>query len=118
MPGYHVACPFIVGDKIFVMSKPGDLICLRKRDGKVLWIGSTTYYDLLSDKDKRDNPALAKVAAEVEKWPAPEGPTGKPLGLWEKPQEDQVPAWQPWRERYEALERRKEERRKRKAQST
>jgi len=66
LPSYHVACPFIVGDKIFVMSKPGDLICLRKRDGRALWIGSTTYYNLLSDKDKRDNPDLAKAAAEVE----------------------------------------------------
>ena len=70
LPSYHIACPLIVGDRVFVMSKPGDVVCLRRSDGKVLWIRSTTYYDVLSDKDKRDNPAFEKVAplvAELEK---------------------------------------------------
>ena len=65
LPNYHVACPLVVGDRIFAMSKPGDLVCLRKQDGKVLWVGTTTYYDLLSDKDKRENPAFEKIGPLV-----------------------------------------------------
>jgi hypothetical protein len=55
---------------------------------------------------------MNKVAGEIDKWPAPEMPKGKPLGLWDIPEEEQRPAWQPWRERWEAINRRREERRK------
>jgi outer membrane protein assembly factor BamB len=54
-----------VGDRIFVMSNPGDVVCLRKRDGKVLWIRTTTYYDLLSEKVRRENAAFADVVPLV-----------------------------------------------------
>lgn len=40
---------------------------------------------------------LEKVAEEMEKWPTPEEPRGKPLGLWGTPLEEQTPAWEPWR---------------------
>src|SRR5207249_2706297 len=30
LPSYNIANPLIVGDKIFAMAKPGDLICMRK----------------------------------------------------------------------------------------
>ena len=76
----------------------------RRCKGQQVYLGDAAYH-------------LKKVADQLDKWPAPEGPKGKPLGLWDKPQEDQVPAWQPWRERWEAIERRKEERQKRKAQN-
>ena len=76
----------------------------RRGKGQQLYLGDTAYH-------------LKKVAEQIEKWPAPDKPQGKALGLWDIPQEDQVPAWQPWRERYETIERRKEERKKRKAQS-
>ncbi len=74
----------------------------RRGKGQQLYLGDTPYH-------------LKKVAEQVDKWSAPDKPKGKPLDLWDKPQEDQVPAWQPWRERYEAIQRRKEERRRRKA---
>jgi alkylation response protein AidB-like acyl-CoA dehydrogenase len=60
---------------------------------------------------------LEKVAQQIEKWPVPEKFKGKPLGLWNVPEEKQIPAWQPWRARWEAIQRRNEERKKRKAQS-
>ncbi|MBW2062752.1 MAG: acyl-CoA/acyl-ACP dehydrogenase [Deltaproteobacteria bacterium] len=41
---------------------------------------------------------LNKVAHEVEKWTAPEKPRGKPLGYWDIPAEEQIPAWEPWQE--------------------
>jgi len=65
VPSYHIACPLIVGNRVFVMSNPGDLVCLRKSDGKVLWMRTTTYYDVLKEKDKRDNSAYAVVVPLV-----------------------------------------------------
>jgi len=61
VPSYHIACPLIVGDRVFVMAYPGDLVCVRKSDGKVLWIRPTTYWDVLSDEDKKGNAAFAAV---------------------------------------------------------
>jgi len=58
---------------------------------------------------------MEKVADELEALPPPEKPKGKPLGLWDKPEEDPVPVWQPWRERMEAILGRREERRQKKA---
>jgi len=70
VPSYHVGSPLIVGDRVFVMSYPGDLVCIRKSDGKVLWIRPTTYWDVLSDEDKKGNPTFAAVeplVAEMRK---------------------------------------------------
>ena len=61
---------------------------------------------------------LRKVAEQMDKWPTPQNPKGKPLGIWNIPEEKQIPVWQPWRERYDKIEQRKEERRKRKTQGT
>ena len=63
---------------------------------KQLYLGDTPYH-------------LKKVAEQIDKWPAPEKPKGKPLGLWKIPEEEQVPAWQTWRDRWETIQRRKEE---------
>lgn len=64
LPAYHIANPLIVGDKILAMSTPGDLVCLRKSDGKVLWIRSTTYADAAGSADKQ-NANFAKVTPLV-----------------------------------------------------
>jgi alkylation response protein AidB-like acyl-CoA dehydrogenase len=53
-----------------------------------------TIHHLLGDASYH----LKKVAGEVEKWEAPEKSRGKPLGIWGIPDDDQVPAWEPWRE--------------------
>lgn len=34
-----------------------------------------------------------KIAQQLEKWPPPEAPRGKPLGLWEKLEETWIPEW-------------------------
>ena len=71
----------------------------RRAKTQQLYLGDTAYH-------------LMKVAAHIDKWKAPEKPKGKPLGLWEIPEEEQIPAWQPWKERYNAIQRRKEEKKK------
>ena len=74
----------------------------RRAKGQQLYLGDTSYH-------------LKRVADQVDKLPALEKPKGKPLGLWNTPRDQQIPAWQPWRDRYDQIQKRKEERRKRKA---
>jgi alkylation response protein AidB-like acyl-CoA dehydrogenase len=41
---------------------------------------------------------LEKIAQQIEKWPAPEVPKGKPLGIFDMPEDLQTPAWDIWRD--------------------
>jgi outer membrane protein assembly factor BamB len=59
LPCYSWATPIIVGEKIFVRSDPYDLICLNKKDGKILWIRSHGPQIVITDEEKKANPALA-----------------------------------------------------------
>src|SRR5689334_7067953 len=61
MPSYSWATPIIVGDKIFVRSEPYDLICLNKKDGKVLWIRSHPAIEAISAEEKKANPAFQEI---------------------------------------------------------
>jgi len=53
---------------------------------------------------------LNTVLEEVKTWEAPKEPTGPRSGLWDIPTDQEVPAWAPWRERFEGIQKRKEER--------
>jgi outer membrane protein assembly factor BamB/Ca2+-binding EF-hand superfamily protein len=37
LPGPSYGSPIVVGDHLFVMSDPGDLLCVRRADGQVVW---------------------------------------------------------------------------------
>ena len=51
MPGGSYATPIIVGDNLFVVSEPSDLICLDKNTGQIKWIRSSPlFYAALTDK--------------------------------------------------------------------
>ncbi len=58
------------------------VIPLYSRRGKTLqlYLGDTAYHK-------------EKIAQQLEDWPAPEAPVGKPQGLWDKMSEDYIPAW-------------------------
>jgi alkylation response protein AidB-like acyl-CoA dehydrogenase len=71
----------------------------RRGKTKQLYLGDTDFY-------------LEKLMQKIEKWPPPEKFRGKPLGIFDIPKEKQVPYWQPWRERWEEIEKRKKERKK------
>ena len=59
LPSSGWAMPVIAGDKLFVTSEPNDLICLDKRDGKMLWMRSNPlwYAALEFEKEKLAAPA-------------------------------------------------------------
>src|SRR5262245_28940935 len=42
LPGQSYAAPIVVGEHLFVASDPGDLLCVRRSDGKLLWRKSIT----------------------------------------------------------------------------
>lgn len=58
------------------------LLPLYSRRGKFLqlYLGDSRYH-------------LRKVAHELDKWPEPIKPKGKPLGLWDGIEEQQIPEW-------------------------
>lgn len=64
--GQGVAAPVIVGDRIYVASEPSDLICLRKSDGKVLWLRRHSYFEAATDEE-RGRPEYADARAIAEK---------------------------------------------------
>ena len=55
-PDVGYSGPVIVGDRLFVTARRGALCCMRKRDGKVLWVRSSTYYDAATGEEKRAHP--------------------------------------------------------------
>ncbi len=47
------AIPVILGDKIFTCAEPCVLLCINKRDGKILWQGESSYQEIvLNDQEK------------------------------------------------------------------
>lgn len=58
---------------------------LHTKRGKVwqLYLGDTDHW-------------MEKVAQQIEKWPPPEKPRGKPLGIFDVPEDLQVPYWDVW----------------------
>ncbi len=52
--------PIVVGDKLFVASDPGFLICYDKSTGKQLWMRDTTAYDFVTEEERAANAELFK----------------------------------------------------------
>ncbi|HEV7404563.1 MAG TPA: PQQ-binding-like beta-propeller repeat protein [Chthoniobacteraceae bacterium] len=60
--GMGTGSPVIVGENLYLLSEPHDLICLRRSDGKVQWIRRASYFEAASDAEKA-HPAYADAAA-------------------------------------------------------
>jgi outer membrane protein assembly factor BamB len=67
LPCYSWATPIIVGDKIIVRSEPYDLICLNKKDGKLVWIKSFGPQVAVTNEERNANPALRAIDPLVAK---------------------------------------------------
>ncbi len=52
----------IVGDKMYLLSEPHDLICISKSAGKVLWIRRASYFEAANDEEQK-HPAYAEAQA-------------------------------------------------------
>jgi outer membrane protein assembly factor BamB len=71
MTGRSMSQPIVVGDRVFVGSNISDLICISKKDGRVLWLHSTTPYDALTPEERAAIPELKEkvepLIAQLEK---------------------------------------------------
>jgi outer membrane protein assembly factor BamB len=66
--GMGVSAPLIVGDRLYVLSEPHDLICVRKTDGKVLWLRRASAFEAASGEEKQ-RPAWQQartIAAKID----------------------------------------------------
>lgn len=62
MPSFGVACPVIVGDRIVVMAEPGRVLCVDKKDGRILWDRESSFWDTLTDVEQKA-PAFKDAAS-------------------------------------------------------
>jgi len=60
--GMGVGAPVIVNDRLYLLSEASDVICIRKSDGKILWIRTSSYFDAASDEEKK-HPAYKEAEA-------------------------------------------------------
>jgi hypothetical protein len=60
LPGWGIAQPVLVGDRLFVNSNCRTLFCLNKRDGRILWARTTTYADAATEEEKKSQPEIFK----------------------------------------------------------
>lgn len=58
LPQRSNATPIVVGNRVFVMAEPDELLCVDKQTGKVLWTAANNYYEALTDEERRSNPAF------------------------------------------------------------
>jgi hypothetical protein len=58
LPHRSNATPIIVGDRLFVMAEPDELMCIDRITGKILWTAANNYYELLTAADRAGNPAF------------------------------------------------------------
>lgn len=70
MPGGGWSSPIVVGDRIFVAAEYCDLVCINKMDGKILWVRPLSYYDALTEEQRKQTPGLVEtvgpMAAQVK----------------------------------------------------
>ena len=64
--GMGAGSPVIIGDNLYLLSEPHDLICLSKRDGKVLWIRRASYFEAATDAEMK-TPAYLDAQATAAK---------------------------------------------------
>jgi outer membrane protein assembly factor BamB len=60
--GTGVGAPVIVGDRLFLLSEPQDLICVNKTDGKVMWVRRSSFLEAASNEERK-HPSYQEASA-------------------------------------------------------
>lgn len=87
LPARSTSTPILVGDRIFLMAEPDELLCIDKLSGKVLWRAATNYYEALSAEEKQAQPAFAQRVDPLVAQLAAETDSDKRVELRRKIQE-------------------------------
>lgn len=61
LPQRSSSTPILVGDRIFVMAEPDELLCLDRKTGRLQWSAFVNFYEALAPKERQANPAFAKT---------------------------------------------------------
>lgn len=65
------AHPVLVGDKLFVCVEPATLVCIRAKDGTILWQRTKTLDEVRTDEDRARLKANQERAAELRREKSP-----------------------------------------------
>ena len=60
------ACPLVVGDKVFTVAEPDELLCLDKKTGKILWRRINGFYEATPEEERKASPVFAQIAPLAE----------------------------------------------------
>ncbi len=58
LPGRSTSTPILVGDRLFLMAEPDELLCLDKQTGRILWSAAINYYEALTPLERQSNPTF------------------------------------------------------------
>lgn len=61
LPGRSTSTPIMVGDKLFVLAEPDEILCIDKNNGGILWSAFTNYYEAMTPAEKQAKPKYAEV---------------------------------------------------------
>jgi outer membrane protein assembly factor BamB len=75
LPARSTSTPILVGDRIFVLAEPDEILCIDKNSGKTLWSQFVNYYETVTADEKKANsayaekvdPLVAKLKAETDR---------------------------------------------------
>ena len=63
LPSRGHSCPIVVGDRIFLTAEVDELLCIDKKDGKILWRRSNSFYDAATPEERAANPLWKSLDA-------------------------------------------------------
>jgi outer membrane protein assembly factor BamB len=70
LPERANAVPIVVGDRVFTVAEPDELLCLDKRSGRILWRRMNGLYEATSPEYRRAHPVFAeKIDALAQRLP-------------------------------------------------
>jgi hypothetical protein len=59
LPARSTSTPILVGDRLFVMAEPDELLCFDKNTGQRLWSAAVNYYEALTPSQRTAKPEFA-----------------------------------------------------------
>jgi outer membrane protein assembly factor BamB len=59
LPGRSTSTPIVVGDRVFLMAEPDEIVCMDKNSGRIRWRAANNFYTALTAAERQADPAYA-----------------------------------------------------------
>lgn len=59
LPARSSSTPILVGERLYLMAEPDELVCLHAKTGKILWTRYVNYYEAMTPQEKAAKPEYA-----------------------------------------------------------